>query len=593
MVLDAVSNFVRGNTDAEVGTDDTTVSVSDASIFPDPATDGEFNVVIWDANNFPRPDQDSDVEIVRVTGRDTGTNELTVVRAQETTSDVPHPEGSAVHLSPTAKMFSDIENTFADFWDSGSQTLTADVDNGSVSTDNLENKESARLVDALAVESPALNPFYEQINYSPKDFTRNATQGATASDSHVFVSTTGGNATEGSLDKFNKSDLTLVDSLEDAPGTTDIDDDAELQNVQYFDGEVYWNTRDSTVFVIDATDLTYTGTKFETVVPEEELPPNHSLHEGIARYDGRAYDNPKWFFAQKSETNGDEFRVYRADENFNFEKTYRILPEDIGEPEINGFEGLSLWDKRGRTFLAGAPDDPEFDLVVMQLTDDDELDHLGRAEMNTLAKPDEGFDIVSTDEVWAGVRDLTNDLREPGILEADISTLIENFPPSNSGPLSDPPFGNKVDEDENSDGELNIEIPGLYAYSEVYLRFGQLRVEDPGSEPAEVTLTSPQLDDGDYGYVLDDGSRNSIENEIVLLTNNNSARVVGSITIYPNSDTTDIGMEINIDEGSRVPDRLDNVAVFGGFFREGGIKDITISGLATDSPSKVEAFVRK
>ena len=109
MVLDAVSNFVRGRVSAAVDTSDTTVSVEDASIFPDPEEEGEYNLVIWDANNFPRPDQDSDVEIVRVTGRDTDADELTVERGQETTSDVAHPEGSAVHLSPTAKMFSDIE----------------------------------------------------------------------------------------------------------------------------------------------------------------------------------------------------------------------------------------------------------------------------------------------------------------------------------------------------------------------------------------------------------------------------------------------------------------------------------------------------
>ena len=138
MVLDAVSNFVRGTADAEVGTDDTTVSVEDASIFPDPATDGEFNVVIWDANNFPRPDQDADVEILRVTARDTDANELTVTRAQEMTSAAAHPEGSAIHLSPTAKMFSDIESTFGDFWDAGTQELTADVNNTNTTTTTLE-----------------------------------------------------------------------------------------------------------------------------------------------------------------------------------------------------------------------------------------------------------------------------------------------------------------------------------------------------------------------------------------------------------------------------------------------------------------------
>ena len=140
MVLDAVSNFVRGNTDAAVGTSDTTVSVADASIFPDPATDGEFNVVIWDVNNFPRPDQDGDVEIMRVTARDTTADELTVVRGQETTSAAAHPEGSAIHLSPTAKMFSDIESTFGDFWDAGAQELTGDVNNTNTTTQALETE---------------------------------------------------------------------------------------------------------------------------------------------------------------------------------------------------------------------------------------------------------------------------------------------------------------------------------------------------------------------------------------------------------------------------------------------------------------------
>ena len=141
MVLDAVSNFVRGNTDAEVGTDDTTVSVADASIFPDPGTDGEFNVVIWDVANFPRPDQDGDVEIMRVTARDTGADELTVTRGQEMTSAAAHPEGSAIHLSPTAKMFSDIESTFGDFWDAGAQELTADVNNTNTTTTALEAED--------------------------------------------------------------------------------------------------------------------------------------------------------------------------------------------------------------------------------------------------------------------------------------------------------------------------------------------------------------------------------------------------------------------------------------------------------------------
>lgn len=146
MVLDAVSNFVRGTTDAAVDSTQTTVSVVDASIFPDPATDGEYNVVIWDVESNPRPDQDPDVEILRVTAIDTGANDLTVDRGQETTAGASHPSGSAVHLSPTAKMFGDIEETFAEFYDDDTQELTADVNNDSVSTDAIHTTpQGARL----------------------------------------------------------------------------------------------------------------------------------------------------------------------------------------------------------------------------------------------------------------------------------------------------------------------------------------------------------------------------------------------------------------------------------------------------------------
>jgi len=111
MALDPVANFVRGSTDAATDSTQTTISVVDASVFPNPAN-GEYNLVLWYDNSHPRPDQDPDVEIVRVTARDTGVDELTVTRGQEDTSGASHPSGSAVHLSPTAKMFTDIEDSY-------------------------------------------------------------------------------------------------------------------------------------------------------------------------------------------------------------------------------------------------------------------------------------------------------------------------------------------------------------------------------------------------------------------------------------------------------------------------------------------------
>jgi len=111
MALDQYANFVRGTLSAAVNSTQTTLSVSDATIFPDPAN-GEYNLVLWDAVTNPRPDQDPDVEIVRVTGRDTGTDELTVVRGQEDTAGASHPAESALQLALTEKFVSDVQETF-------------------------------------------------------------------------------------------------------------------------------------------------------------------------------------------------------------------------------------------------------------------------------------------------------------------------------------------------------------------------------------------------------------------------------------------------------------------------------------------------
>jgi len=111
MALDNYANFVRGALSASVDNSQTTFPVNDATIFPDPANGG-YNLVVWDVGSHPRPDQDPDVEVVRVTARDTGTDELTVTRGQEATTGVSHPSGSALHLSYTAKLAADIETDY-------------------------------------------------------------------------------------------------------------------------------------------------------------------------------------------------------------------------------------------------------------------------------------------------------------------------------------------------------------------------------------------------------------------------------------------------------------------------------------------------
>lgn len=108
MALYQLENFVRGDVDASIGAGDTTISVSDASTFPDPS-DGNYNLVLWNAGSYQRPDEDPDVEIVQVTGRDTTNDNLTVTRAQEGTSDVAHASSSELQLSVTEKLLQDID----------------------------------------------------------------------------------------------------------------------------------------------------------------------------------------------------------------------------------------------------------------------------------------------------------------------------------------------------------------------------------------------------------------------------------------------------------------------------------------------------
>jgi len=109
MSLDQTTNFVRENAAESIGSTETTISVDDASTFPDP-NNGNYNVVIWDYDTYKRPDEDPDVEIMRVTGRDTSNDTISVTRGQEATAATPHPSSSQLHLAPTAKMFADIDS---------------------------------------------------------------------------------------------------------------------------------------------------------------------------------------------------------------------------------------------------------------------------------------------------------------------------------------------------------------------------------------------------------------------------------------------------------------------------------------------------
>lgn len=155
MPLDATANFVRATTDTQIDNSSTTLSVTDAGGFPGPTSEGEYNIVVWAVDSFPRPDQDPDVEIMRVTALDDTNDDLTVSRGQEDTVAAAHPSGSAVHVSATAKMFSDIESELGsaglqageDFDGQGTSEFT---NLQSVSTGDLRNETEDAKIQARA-----------------------------------------------------------------------------------------------------------------------------------------------------------------------------------------------------------------------------------------------------------------------------------------------------------------------------------------------------------------------------------------------------------------------------------------------------------
>ncbi|RMD71943.1 MAG: hypothetical protein D6822_02170, partial [Cyanobacteria bacterium J149] len=82
---------------------------SEATNFPDPATDGAYNILFKPQNTSPTL---SNAEIARVTAKSVGSSNttFTITRAQEGTSARSVAVGDDVLLVATAKSFQDIEN---------------------------------------------------------------------------------------------------------------------------------------------------------------------------------------------------------------------------------------------------------------------------------------------------------------------------------------------------------------------------------------------------------------------------------------------------------------------------------------------------
>jgi hypothetical protein len=110
-MVDAVKNF--GKVEVSQGYDDLATSIvlttGYGARLPDTETDGEFNLVWWNASDYGDPADDANKEIVRVTARIADT--LTVIRAQEgTNASTKNTTGKTYRmiLALTAKTITDI-----------------------------------------------------------------------------------------------------------------------------------------------------------------------------------------------------------------------------------------------------------------------------------------------------------------------------------------------------------------------------------------------------------------------------------------------------------------------------------------------------
>lgn len=109
--MDATKNFAKADLDTGIAAGATSLALTSGAgaKFPQPTTDGSFNLTLYN-KDYADPADDPSVEIVRCMARSTDT--LTILRAQEGTADVNHNTGGktyAVILGPTAKINKDVQ----------------------------------------------------------------------------------------------------------------------------------------------------------------------------------------------------------------------------------------------------------------------------------------------------------------------------------------------------------------------------------------------------------------------------------------------------------------------------------------------------
>lgn len=106
--MDAHNLFGYSTLAASAASGATTITIADTAAFPDPASVGAYNAVIWTFNQKPLS---SNAEVVRVTAKAGAV--YTITRAQEGSTAKAFASGDEIANAVTPKLFTDIETPLA------------------------------------------------------------------------------------------------------------------------------------------------------------------------------------------------------------------------------------------------------------------------------------------------------------------------------------------------------------------------------------------------------------------------------------------------------------------------------------------------
>ncbi|MCS6954922.1 MAG: hypothetical protein NZM44_00995, partial [Candidatus Calescibacterium sp.] len=113
MPYDPVQNFIKVLVSGYYNSSATSITLSsgEGSKLPNPSTDGQFNLVWWNATDYQDPSDDPYKEIVRVTAK--SGDVITINRGQENTTAQPHNIPGKTYkmaLSLTKKTYDDLKS---------------------------------------------------------------------------------------------------------------------------------------------------------------------------------------------------------------------------------------------------------------------------------------------------------------------------------------------------------------------------------------------------------------------------------------------------------------------------------------------------